>query len=134
MHVQVFNQHLIILSNYEDATRLMNEAKYSDRLQTVMLHELYVSVATSNMSLILFHNRMGFNWGVSPLPYGPEWRRCRKLLHEQFNRHEVAQYASQQEGSTRRMLRDLLNAPDDFNIHVQQWALHRRLGCPQSDM
>ena len=43
VHVRVFNQHLIILSNYEDATRLMHEAKYSDRLQTVMIHELYVS-------------------------------------------------------------------------------------------
>jgi len=41
VHVRVFNQHVIILNNYEDATRLMYEAKYSDRLQTVMLNELY---------------------------------------------------------------------------------------------
>ena len=54
VHVRVFNQHLFILSNYEDATKLMIEAKYSDRLQTVMLHDLYVSVTTSTMSLILF--------------------------------------------------------------------------------
>ena len=54
MHVRVFNQHMIILNNYEDATRLMYEAKYSDRVQTVMMHELYVSVTTPIMSLICF--------------------------------------------------------------------------------
>ena len=120
VHVRVFSQHLIILSNYEDATRLMIEAKYSDRLQTVMLHDLYVSVTTSTMSLIPFYNRMDFNWGVSPTPYGSEWRYGRKLLHEQFNQHEVTQYADQQEESTRMMLQDLLNTPDDFCANVRQ--------------
>jgi len=100
----------------------MYEAKYSDRLQTVMLHDLYAtdSVTTPTMRLILFYNRMAFSWGVTPMPYGPEWRICRKLLHEQFNRHEVAHYAAQQEGSTRVMLRDLLSGPEDFCAHVQQ--------------
>ncbi len=63
---------------------------------------------------------MGFNWGVAPMPYGPEWRHCRKLLHEQFNRHEAVHYAAQQEGSTRVMLRDLLSTPNDFCRHVQR--------------
>ena len=67
-----------------------------------------------------FYNRMDFNWGVTPMPYGPEWRHCRKLLYEQFNRHQVAHYAAQQEGSTRVMLRDLLTTPDNFCTHVQQ--------------
>ena len=120
MHVRVFNQHVIILNNYEDATRLMYEAKYSDRLQTVMLNELYVSVTTPIMSLILFYNRMAFGWGVSPLPYGPLWRLYRKLLHEQFNQHEVMHYAAHQEESTRVMLRDLLGTPNDFCAHVLQ--------------
>jgi len=98
----------------------MHEAKYSDRLQTVMLNELYVSVTTPIMPLILFYNRMEFNWGVTPMPYGPPWRLYRKLLHEQFNQHEVAQYNAQQEESTRVMLRDLLSTPDDFCAHVRQ--------------
>jgi hypothetical protein len=75
---------------------------------------------TPTMALILFYNRMGFNWGVTPMPYGPEWRLCRKLLHEQFNHHEAVHYATQQEASTRVMLRDLLNAPGDFRTHIQQ--------------
>jgi len=122
VHVRVFNQHSIILSNYEDASRLMYEAKYSDRPQTVMLHELYVYTAPIMSLILFFSHRMGFNWGVSPMPYGPEWRLCRKLLHEQFNRHEVAHYAAQQEKGTRVMLRDLLSAPSDFCTHVQQWV------------
>jgi cytochrome P450 len=120
VHVRVFNQHLIILNNYEDATKLMHEAKYSDRLQTVMLHDLYVSVTTPIMSLILFYNRMEFGWSVTPTPYGPSWRHYRKLLHEQFNQRQVAQYATQQEESTRVMLRDLLSTPDGFCAHVRQ--------------
>jgi len=85
------------------------------------------------MSLNWFYNRMEFNWGVGPMQYGPEWRLCRKLLHEQFNRHEVAHYAAQQEGSTRVMLRDLLSAPGDFCTHVQQLVLHRQFRCQYSD-
>ena len=63
---------------------------------------------------------MGFNWGVVPMTYGPEWRHCRKLLHEQFNRREVVHYATQQEGSTRLMLGDMLSTPGDFFKHVQR--------------
>ena len=63
---------------------------------------------------------MGINWGVGPMPYGPDWRRCRKLLHEQFNRHEAVHYAAQQEGGIRVMLQDLLSTPDDFSKHVEQ--------------
>ena len=54
VNVRVFSQHLIILSNYEDATKLMYEAKYSDRLQTVMLQDLYVSPTIPTKSLICF--------------------------------------------------------------------------------
>ena len=110
---------MIILSNYGDATKFMHEAKYSGRKQTVMLNELYVPVTTPSLSLILFYNRMGFNWGLTPMPYGPEWRLCRKLLHEQFNRHEVKHYATQLEASTCIMLQGLLNTPDDFSAHVR---------------
>ena len=31
---------MVILSNYEDANRLMSQAKYSSRLQAVMLNDL----------------------------------------------------------------------------------------------
>ena len=62
---------------------------------------------------------MGFDWGLTPMPYGPEWRLCRKLLHEQFNRHEVKHYAAQLEASTQVILRKLLDAPDDYLTHVR---------------
>ena len=42
MHIRAFSQPIIILSNYDDATKLMYEAKYSGRPQNVMLNELYV--------------------------------------------------------------------------------------------
>src|SRR5260221_14179263 len=103
---------MVILSNYEDATKLLQQAKYSSRQQTVMLQELYVSVTPPPISLIWLDNRMGFDWGLTPMPYGPEWRLSRKLLHEQFNRHEIAYYAAQQEAGTHVMLQGLLNAPD----------------------
>ena len=44
MHVRVFNQHMIILNKYDDAVKLLSEAKYSSRPWTVMLNELYVSL------------------------------------------------------------------------------------------
>ena len=72
---------------------------------------------------------MGLNWALTPMPYGPEWRLCRKLLHEQFNRHQVVHYAAQLEESTHAMLRDLLSTPDDFYTHVQQCVVHLQLRC-----
>jgi len=120
VHIRAFSQHLIILNNYEDAIKLMHEVKYSGRPQAVMLKDLYVSVTTPTVSLILLNNRMEFSWGVSVMPYGPKWRLSRKLLHEQFNQHEVVHYATQQEASTRLMLQGLLSAPDDFRAHVQR--------------
>ena len=62
---------------------------------------------------------MGFDWGLTPMPYGSEWRLCRKLLHKQFNRREVKHYAAQLEASTQGMLRKLLDTPNDFLIHVR---------------
>jgi len=41
MLFRAFNQPIIILSNYDDANKLMYEAKYSSRQQNVMLNELY---------------------------------------------------------------------------------------------
>ena len=62
---------------------------------------------------------MGFDWGLTPMPYGPEWRLCRKLLREQFNQRDVKHYAAQLEASTEGILRKLLDVPDDFIIHVR---------------
>ncbi len=53
MHVRAFSQPIIILSNYDDATKLMYEEKYSGRLQNVMLNELYVLPLLPCMLLIL---------------------------------------------------------------------------------
>ena len=62
---------------------------------------------------------MGFDWGLTPMPYGPEWRLCRKLLREQFNQHEVKHYAVQLEASTQVMVRNLLDVPGNYLIHVR---------------
>ena len=70
MNVRVFNQHLIILSNYEDATKLMYEAKYSDRLQTVMLQELYVSPIIPVMLLICFETGWASTGALGQCPMG----------------------------------------------------------------
>lgn len=40
MHVRAYSQPMIILNNYEDANKLMSQAKCSSRLQAVMLNDL----------------------------------------------------------------------------------------------
>jgi|SRR5258706_4778726 len=40
MHVRVYSQPIVILNNYEDADKLMSQAKCSSRLQAVMLNDL----------------------------------------------------------------------------------------------
>lgn len=59
-------------------------------------------------------------WGVTPLPYGPDWRIERRLLHDQFQQHAVAQYSAQQEACTADLVAGLRDAPAKFAGHIDR--------------
>jgi cytochrome P450 len=53
------------------------------------------------------------------LPYGPEWRACRKLAHVALSITAVAKYHHAQEALTALLLRDILDQPKRFFDHVR---------------
>src|SRR5882757_8765111 len=111
MHVRVYSQPIVILNNYEDADKFMSQAKCSSRRQAVMLNDLCGFICFCPLGKHLILKSMGFDWGLTPMPYGPEWRLCRKLLREQFNQRDIKQYAAQLEAGTEVILRKILDVP-----------------------
>lgn len=54
------------------------------------------------------------------MPYGQEWRRRRKEMHQFIHPNAVAQYQPLQQRETVKFLNRLLNQPEDFLHHVRQ--------------
>ena len=57
---------------------------------------------------------------MAMMPYGPSWRKHRKLFHEYFHRNEVSKYQPTQRQETLAFLRRLLVTPDNFFHHIRQ--------------
>ena len=124
IYLNVFGQHIVILNSLEVITDLFEKrsSNYSDRKQTTMLCELYVSNSSHIKELvkIAVRSRMNGKIGMSLMPYGLWWRRHRKLFHEHFNCNVVTKYQSIQRQETRALLRRLLVTPDNLFHHIRQ--------------
>lgn len=103
IHLQLMNQHLIILNSSEMCIDLLDKrsAKYSDRPRLVMLCEL-----------------MGWAWALGTKHYA-EWRAPRRLFHQFFNENAVGSYQEAQEHYSRVLVKRLLDAPEDLQSHLR---------------
>jgi cytochrome P450 len=57
---------------------------------------------------------------MANMPYGPWWRRHRRVFHEYFYRNAVTKYQPIQKQEVQAFLRRLLVTPDDFLHHIRQ--------------
>ena len=64
--------------------------------------------------------RMGLGIAMVGMPYGPWWRKHRKLFHEYFHRGAVTKYQPIQRQEVQAFLRRLLVTPDNFLHHIRQ--------------
>ncbi|KAI0714193.1 cytochrome P450 [Cerioporus squamosus] len=103
VYLQVLGQSVVILSSYEAACELMEKrsANYSDRPRSVMV------------------NLTNLDWIFVFKNYGPEWRRYRRALHNQFLPAMVLRYQAIQREATRNLLRNLLETPEQFSYHIK---------------
>ncbi|KAJ3575314.1 hypothetical protein NP233_g1185 [Leucocoprinus birnbaumii] len=62
---------------------------------------------------------MGLGQSMPLLPNGPEWRACRKLAHLALSPSAVTKYHHIQEELTVLLLKEILDAPGEFNSHVR---------------
>ncbi|GJE96521.1 cytochrome P450 [Phanerochaete sordida] len=104
VHYEVLGSHLVVLNTVAAAQDLLDKRSsiYSDRPNTVMLHELT-------------------GWGRinALMAYGDEWRYQRKLYHEHFHPSTVYEYHEKQAKAARRAVRLLLETPERFAAHLR---------------
>jgi len=59
------------------------------------------------------------DWLFTSMPYGNEWRMHRKMFLQEFNPSTVTRYHPQEIKYTHKLLKRLLENPDDFMTHIR---------------
>ena len=81
---------------------------------------MYHILITSEFAINAVCCRMNWDMSLAVQPYGPWWRRHRRLFHEHFHRLAVPKYQPIQRQEVQSFLRRLLVTPDNFFHHIQQ--------------
>ena len=126
IYINVLGQHYVILSSLEVITDLFEKrsSNYSDRKQTTMFIELYVSSHSFHLKELVKNDvrcRMDLSRiSMGFMPYGLWWRKHRKSFHEYFHRDAVTKYQPIQRQEVQAFLRRLLVTPGNFFHHIRQ--------------
>ncbi|KAF9499746.1 cytochrome P450 [Pleurotus eryngii] len=107
IYVNILGSPLLILNSAEVMDDLLEKRsnKYSSRPVRTMVVEL-----------------MGWDWLFSSFPYGSWWRQHRAIFKRYFHPKLVHKYRPVQLQETHTLLRNLLNAPDDFRYGIRRWG------------
>ncbi|KAK1232695.1 hypothetical protein PQX77_004171 [Marasmius sp. AFHP31] len=65
---------------------------------------------------------IGWDWLFSSMRYGSVWKNHRNLFLKYFPIHHTTEYHPAQTSGTHTLLRNLLDNPEDFRVHVRQSA------------
>ncbi|TFK73311.1 CyP450 monooxygenase [Pluteus cervinus] len=106
LYANALGQHLVILTDVEDAIELLEKrsSNYSDRLQSQ------------------FVLRMGWTWNTALLPYGELWRQHRRIAQEWYRKQAVARHLPLMDAHSKNFLRTLFATPDHFIEHCEVFA------------
>ncbi|KAF8975308.1 cytochrome P450 [Cyathus striatus] len=107
LYLNVLGTSMIVLDSYEASTELLDKRSttYSGRSRMPMVKEL-----------------MGWDFHFGFMDCGDTWRRHRKLMHQQFNAADVKDFRPRQIIAARRLLKRLLNGPDNIVKEMQQMS------------
>ena len=64
---------------------------------------------------------MGWDSSLPQLPYGPRFRKHRRLILDHFSR-DVDSFQHTQRDEAYILLRDLLESPHAFLQHIRRWS------------
>ncbi|KAH9937827.1 cytochrome P450 [Epithele typhae] len=103
LYLNMFGNHLLILGSHSVAVDLLDKRSriYADR-RISTIAEL-----------------AGFTWFFATNPYGPAWRRARRMFHECMHGRAVEPYRPIQEREVRRYLHRLLEDPSEWKDHAR---------------
>ncbi|PAV19443.1 cytochrome P450 [Pyrrhoderma noxium] len=65
---------------------------------------------------------IGWNWALPLVPYGETFRRHRKYLNQYFAKPRLPDYHPSQLKEAHRLLRDLLDDPENYKSHIERMA------------
>ncbi|KAJ3561433.1 hypothetical protein NP233_g10196 [Leucocoprinus birnbaumii] len=100
VYLKVFGQGFLILGSLERTNDLFEKrsSNYSDRIHSPLILDLM---------------EWGYNHAL--LPYGTWWRRHRRTFHDYFHPNIVGIYKPVQLNTARKLLKNLLEAPQNFD-------------------
>jgi cytochrome P450 len=110
LSVSVFGQRIVIVNSAQIARDLLDKkgSTYSDR-----------PVVPMGGELVGWKDTLGF------LPYGERLKFQRKLLHKLLGSNEsIKQFVPSVESRVEKLLQDLLNNPDRFDVHIRKCVLY----------
>lgn len=104
---RVLGSHFLVLNSAAAANELLEKRAniYSDRPQTVVLHEL-----------------TGWDQNWAFWEYGEGWKQARKMFHQHFRPSAAPQYHQKQTKAARRFVKLLLESPASFAQHARYLA------------
>ncbi|KAF8815155.1 cytochrome P450 [Phlegmacium glaucopus] len=107
IHLNAAGTDIIILDTHQATIDLIERRSnnYSSRPTLSMVREL-----------------MGFEFSFAFKDYGDVWRTQRKLMHQEFNSKASLRFYPYQIEATRKLLRRLLDDPDDFFGNVRLYS------------
>jgi cytochrome P450 len=73
--------------------------------------------------------RMGWNFTLGFLPYNDEWRRQRRLFHENFRAKAALAYQPLEAEKAHVLLQNLAQSPKDAFTHVRKLFVHLSAPC-----
>lgn len=66
---------------------------------------------------------MNWGFGLAFVPYGPTWRKQRKIYQQTYRPDAVRKYQGVQAEKVNDFLNLLLTEPEDFMSHIRQYVL-----------
>lgn len=83
--------------------------------------ELYVCYTCSQTILFNDRNfvRIGWDWNLGLIPYGPYWRAHRRSFSQFFNSGAVQNYSAIQEEEIVKVLKLFVASPEGFIGHIR---------------
>ncbi|KAJ7764633.1 cytochrome P450 [Mycena maculata] len=102
--VEIMGQKMCIINSYRVANELLNDRSliYSDRPAMPMVNDL-----------------MDWKFNMGLQPYGPDYKKHRRVFQHGFNRRESTGYQPVQMRENTLLLQKLLTDPDKYDSHLR---------------
>ena len=121
MYLESLGQPMLILISAHHAFELLEKrsSNYSDRPCIFILATSLTPRADLRADNRMLH-LTGWMFNIALMPYGDMWRRRRRMMQNHLHKKALDSYRQIQYDVTKVLLKDLLQAPNDFGQHIRK--------------